>query len=209
MSLHAVWWFHKIHTNQHLSLIIQLQGDVPKGSDTMDVQINCHVYFPANGEAKINCTWLSGCVCVGRTFLPLHVIPSRAHRASQCLKGLRVVPLCVSVGWICHSTAHPPLHAVSPCITSPCAFCPLQGCSGSSRQQGGCWRVCSELPEQGWTLCWEQGRATSCTEGSAPSWLLDTCWQTSSSTISRSLLQVCNLRKTNKCSAEWLYLSEI
>lgn len=42
--------------------------------------------------------------------------------------------------------------------------------------------------------------------------LPNTWWQTSSSpcsTISRSLLQVCNLRKTNKCRAAWLYLSEI
>lgn len=143
MSLHAVWWFHKIHTNQSPSLIIYLQGNEPKGSDTLDVQSNCHVYFPANGEAKINCTGLSGCVCVGegrgRTFLWFmwfHPYP-RAHRASPCPKGLSVVLLCVSVGWTCHRAqprpcpSSPPC-SVSPCITSPCAFCPLQGCSGSS-----------------------------------------------------------------------------
>lgn len=175
------------------------------------------------GRPKENCTGLSGCVCVdegrGRTFLWFmwfHPYP-RAHRASPCPKGLSVVPMCVSVGWTCHraqprpSPSSPPC-ILSPCITSPCAFCPLQGCSGSSSHRGGCWWVCSQLPEQDWTLCWEQGRATSCTEGSVPSWQLSTWWQTSSSPcsrISRSLLQVCNLRKTNKCRAAWLYLSEI
>lgn len=63
-----------------------------KGSDASDVQSNCHVYFPANGEAKINCTGFSGYAWVGkggaaRTFLPLHVV-------SLCLKGLSVVPVC-------------------------------------------------------------------------------------------------------------------
>lgn len=138
-------------------------------------------------------------------------------RAPPCPKGLRIVLLCVSVGWTCHCTqprpspSSPPC-SLSPCITSPGAFWSLQCCSGSSSQEGGCWQVCSKLPEQDRTLCWGQYGATSCTEGSAPSRLLSMWWQTSSSPcsrISRSLLQVCNLKKTNKCRAVWLYLSEI
>lgn len=101
---------------------------MPKGSDTWDVQSNCHVYFPANGDAKINCTRLSGRVCAGggRTFLLcmwFHPHP-RAHRASQCLKGLRAVPLCVSMGWTCHHHGHlhPPLHAA--CLPASCLHVP-------------------------------------------------------------------------------------
>lgn len=63
-----------------------------KGSDASDVQSNCHIYFPANGETKINCTGFSGYAWVGkggagRTFLPLHVV-------LLCLEGLSVVPVC-------------------------------------------------------------------------------------------------------------------
>lgn len=190
---------------------------MPKGSDTLDAQSNYHIYFPANGEAKINYTWLNGSVCVWAGAGPswpcmwFHPYP-RAHRATQCLRGLRVFPLCVSMGWTCHHAQPRPSPSSPPCIMSPCAFRPPQGCSGSSSQQRSCCWVGSELPEQDWTLSWDQGRATSCTEGSAPSWLLNMRWQTSSSPcsrISRSPLQVCNLRKTNKCRAAWLYLSEI
>lgn len=172
----------------------------------MDVQINCHVYFPANGGAKINCTWLSGCVCVGRTFLPLHVIPSRAHRASQCLKGLRAVPLCVSVGWTCQSTAHPPLHAV--CLPASRLHVP------SAHSRAALAPPANKGAAGGFVLSC-QSRAGP-TEGPAQRALLPPgCWtqltnqQLPLLTISRSPLQVCNLRKTNKCSAEWLYLSEI
>lgn len=144
----------------------------------------------------------------------------RAHRASLCLEGLRVVPLCVSVGWTCHNTQprpRPPsplcaaISSLSLCITPPFAFCPLQGCSGSSRQHRGCWLVCSELPEQDWTPCCERCGAAPCMQGCAPPRLLKHVVTSSSSPCSkksRSRLQVCNLRKTNKCRAAWLYLSE-
>lgn len=142
------------------------------------------------------------------------------HRASPCLRGLRVVPLCVSVGWACHnvqpqpSSSSPlctPISSLSPCITPTFAFCPLQGCSGSSGQHQSCWLVCSELPEQDWTLFCAQCGAAACTQGCATSQLLKhvvTCRSSPCSKISRSILQVSNLRKTNKCRAAWLYLSE-
>lgn len=178
---------------------------MPKGSDTWDVQSNCHVYFPANGEAKINCTRLSGCVCGGRgrTFLPWHVIPSmhqspQSFPMSQRAQGCPPVCHCgldMSLRSATAISILPSLHHVPMCLL------PTPGLLQPAR---GCWWVCSELPEQGWTLCWEQSRATSCTGGSAPSRLPNAWCQTSSSscsTISRSPLQVCNLRKTNKCRA--------
>lgn len=137
-----------------------------------------------------------------------------------CVSKGWVLSPCASVGWTCHNTQHrpspssppcTPVSSLSLCITPPFAFCLLQGCSGSSSQHRGCWLVCSELPEQDWTPCCERCGAAPCAPGCASPRLLKHMVTSSSSPCcktSRSRLQVCNLRKTNKRRAEWLYLSE-
>lgn len=165
------------------------------------------------------CGWARECRPSCLCSLWFHPYPG-THRASLCLKGLRVVPLYVSMSWACHNTQPrppsssslcTPISSLSLCITPIFAFCPLQGCSGSLGQHQSCWLVCSELPEQDWTPYCEQCVTAACTQGCATCQLpkhVVTSRSSLCSRISRSLLQVSNLRKTNKCRAAWLYLSE-
>lgn len=92
---------------------------MPKGSDTLDVQSNCHIYFPAKRETRINCTWLSCCCVYGQgQDLPALKCDSihtpELTELPNVSEGSGLSP-CVStwaghVTTLNHSHLHPPLH---------------------------------------------------------------------------------------------------
>jgi len=144
------------------------------------------------------CGWASGwgagpsCPCMW-----FHPYPG-AYRASPCLKGVRVVALCVSVCWACHN-AQPPT-SIIPLLSACSKLAPAPRAS-----MGAAGELAPSCQSR------TGPHVAPCVQGCAPPWLLKHMVTSSNSPCSkrsRSRLQVCNLRKTNKCRAAWLYLSE-